>query len=356
MIIEKSKMILILKKCLSGVETKDNLLLEGADTFLFDGEYVHTYNDNISVSVKLAESMNGLKGAIKADELYKIISKLSEEKIMLSVKDNKWIIKCGKSKIELSMKDDSVSSFILDLNNQDGEWKELPEDFISSLNCVRIPCNTIGFSGVFIKEEKVISTDGIKMNLFSLDKPMDCFWISDLSAVEIAKIQGLKKYRVISNWISFESSEEVYFSCRKLNEDNYPYEKIINLIKEYKQEKGDLSGELPMIIKKAVDRAFSLSMNVNGNESVEIAFAKENIIVRSERSTGKFMEKVNWGDSKGPKEEFEPFSIYLDLPILTYGLDRSPKFFIKKTKTGKTRIVFYGDNFIHIASLFTKEK
>ena len=83
MIIEKSKMISILKKCLSGVETKDNLLLEGADTLLFDGEYVHTYNDTISVSVKLTESMNGLKGAIKADELYKIISKLLAESLRI---------------------------------------------------------------------------------------------------------------------------------------------------------------------------------------------------------------------------------------------------------------------------------
>jgi len=356
MTIEKSKMISILKKCLSGVETKDNLLLEGADTFLFDGEYVHTYNDNISVSVKLTQSMNGLKGAIKADELYKIISKLSEEKIMLSIKEKQWVIKCGKAKIELSMKEDSVSSFILDLNNQEGEWKELPEDFIPSLNCVRIPCNGIAFSGIFMKENKVISTDGRKMNLFTLDKEMDCFWISDLSSIEISKIQGLKKYRVSPNWVSFESSEEVYFSCRKLNEDNYPYEKILSLIKEYKQEKGDLSGELPMSIKDAVDRAFSLSMNVNGNESVEILFSKENIMIHSERSTGKFTEKVDWGEEKGPKEEFEPFSIYLDLSILSYGLSRSPKFFIKKTASGKIRIIFHGDKFIHIASLFSKEK
>ena len=48
--IEKAKLLSAMSKALPGVE-KGNSIIEGADTFVLSNNAIHSYNDNISVSV-----------------------------------------------------------------------------------------------------------------------------------------------------------------------------------------------------------------------------------------------------------------------------------------------------------------
>lgn len=353
--IDRNKLTAILKKCLPGIETKDNLL-QGADTFTFDKGFVHTYNDNISISVKLDDQMKKLKGAIKAKELFNVLFKIKQKEIQIVLKEKSWIIKAGAARVELNLNEDSVSDFITGLDISGIEFKDTPKNFREGLKCVKLSCNATAFAGVFVSDKIMMATDGSKLNWFDLSGSMEKFWISDPSVGELLKFFNLEKYSISKSWLHFLSGS-IYFSCRRLSDQNYPFEKCEKLVESQKQKKEDISGKLPSTLIASVDRASALAMEIGDEEGVRLTLSKEGIEIFSERSTGKYKEKIEWDKNGTPNGDLsEGVQLYIDHSILAYGLARSPEFYIKKSESsGRIRIVFYGQDFIHIASLISSK-
>jgi hypothetical protein len=336
-----------LQKCLPGVET-GKAVLEGADTFVFKGGKVYSYNDNISVCVPCALE---LEGSVKAKEFYTLISKMTGEDVKITeIEGNAWKFKSGSASAELTLLETSVMKNIKGLSVESAKWKTLPEKFIDCLALCRFTSNHSPLSGVFVSGKSMVATDELRINWCELDKEMDSFWIADSAVGEVIRMDGLKQYCLTDSWIHFKAAGGVIFSCKRLQHAKYPYAKIQSIVEAYNKSKSDLGHELPLKLVDAVDRAATFSMEMEAHPTVRLTFKPEYIEVYSQRSTGKYQERVAWDTPIA--REFEPVVLYVDFSMISYGLKRSKSFYIKEK-----RIVFQGENIRHILSTFQmKEK
>ena len=124
-----------LERVAPGLSRKD--VIEQATSFAFMGDKVVTFNDEISISCKLPDI--NLTGAIKAEELYKFLSKVKTEEIELTMEENEIRIRSGKAKIGLVI--ESEIKLPLSELGEIKKWEKLPEDFMKTLETVRF-CST----------------------------------------------------------------------------------------------------------------------------------------------------------------------------------------------------------------------
>jgi len=85
---EKIRLLNALEKIKPGISNKG--IVESMSYFMFSGKDVITYNDKISIQHPLKTDFSLF---VKANDLYKIISKLTAKKVFLTEKKDKLHIK-----------------------------------------------------------------------------------------------------------------------------------------------------------------------------------------------------------------------------------------------------------------------
>ena len=133
--VKTKELLEAMKSCLPGIEAKETIL-EGADSFVFSGSKIHSYNDHISVSVPIKTN---IIGAVKAADFYKLVSKLPGEEFELTAEEKSWKISCGTITAEMVLLSYSVLEKINAIEIKD--WKDVPEDFYDALKCCKMGCN-----------------------------------------------------------------------------------------------------------------------------------------------------------------------------------------------------------------------
>lgn len=345
--IQRDDLLKVLGKCLPGIEQGASLLLEGADTFVFQKGWVHSYNGNVSVSSPFEAGEKAIEGSVKAQEFYNIISKLPSRELTILQKEKMWLIKMGKIRVELVLMNQELDDYVKNLALDDVEWFDLPETFEEGMKCCKMNCQTSdSYGGVFVKDDKMASTDGRRINFFQLGEKMKCFWIRDNSVSELLKLGDLEQYGISSGWVHFRSREKTFFSCMRLNDENFPFEKMKTVLEKHKQEDSDVSNILPEGVGTAIDRASALSMEVSGFKAVKLVLRNDFVEVFSRRSAGSYSEKISWMNPF--KEEIEPISILIDCDSAKYALTRSRDFYVKQIEKNTIRLIFFDDSFTHL--------
>lgn len=332
-----------LKKCLPGIE-QGSSLIEGADDFIFTKNWVHSYNGNVSVSVPFEMD---IEGAVRAQEFYNIISKLpSGELTIIQKKEEKiWLIKTGKIRIELVLMEQELDNYVKELALGNVKWFDLPENFEEAMKCCRMNTQSDAYGGIFIKNNIVCSTDGRRINRFQLEKEMETFWIRDNSAGELLKLGDLEQYGVSSAWVHFKSGE-TFFSCMRLADGNFPFEKMEKVLEKHIQVDSDISNTLPDGVDMAIDRASAMSMEVSGYKAVRMILGTDSVEIFSQRFAGSYSEKIPW--EKPFKKGIAPVSVLIDCDSARYALIRSKKFYVKQVEKNTVRLVFFDDLFTHL--------
>ncbi len=356
MIIQKKELLESLKACMSGIET-GSVTLQGADTFVFHDGKIFTYNDSVSVTIPIKnESLleEGLEGCVKAEEFFKIISKLPADEIKFLVTENKtWLLKCGKAKVEMNLLDFDFESRLKNLNIGD-DWIDLNEDFISAMNVCRMVGNKSQLSGTYFDGKDVLSTDGNQVNLYTLKTKLPKFWVSDSSINELLKLGNLKQMQISGAWVHFKTDSEEIFSVKTLNADSYPYDKLRKIIDSTDLSKSELHANFPKELFSAVDRAVSFSMNVLEHSVIRLTISKDKIEVSSERSSGKYNEKVAWENKI--ENDFEPFVVYVDAQMIQSISQKTAEFYLVKgpVRNGKSvpRMFFVTESSKHLICTF----
>ena len=95
----RSDLLAALETVKPGLSNKE--MIEQATSFAFLGDRIVTYNDEISISHPV-QNLN-IEGAVQAEELYKLLSKLKKEDIEITTIDNELQIKCGRTKAGLTL-------------------------------------------------------------------------------------------------------------------------------------------------------------------------------------------------------------------------------------------------------------
>lgn len=349
-----------LKKAMPGIET-GNAVLQGADAFLFHNGKIFTYNDSIAVSIPL--EIEGLvdesvEGAVHADEFFKILSKFSGDEINFVVTENgTWVLKCGKAKVEMTLMDFDFSERLEGVtpDSKPESWTKLPEDFVEGIGTCKMLKNGTPMSGIYFEGKDVVSTDGFQINRCILKSDLPKFWISDNSANELLKFNNLKEIQQQGSWVHFKAEDGSILSVKTLDSSKFPMEKLMKLMDTSKPKDDDLNATFPEELFRAIDRADTFAMNISDHSSIRLVLSPEKIEVSSERSSGKYAEKVAWGE--GFNADFEPITMYVDPTMMSFVSKRSLKFYLSKiqSKSGKIipRFMFVSENSQHLMTTFT---
>lgn len=364
--LSKSEFLTAMKKAMPGVESS-NTILQGADTYIFHNGYIYTYNDAISVSVHFPitnKAGENISAAIKAKDFYDLISRYEGDTITIIPKNDMWIIKSENARAEITLLENNLIERIQGIRIDSKKFTKIPERFFEGMQLCNFSSKS-QLSGLFCNEQVMVSADELKINWYGLnDAFVNSFWINNDAVTELLKLSNPKKYYVSDSWVHFITEDKTVFSCKRLVQDNYPFDKINTLVTTHAKEKGDIFNELPNKLIDAVNRAAALSTNIESFDTVKLTFNKDFIEVFSQRPSGKYTENVPW--EKPFKKEFDPISIFVDYNMIESGIKYSKSFYLKNTvviskidsSNGKTesktrtRVIFVSEFGIQLISTF----
>lgn len=305
-------------------------------SFAFLNGRVITYNDEISIShpVKGLE----IEGAIKAEELYKLLSKVKTEKIDVTITDNEIKLSSGRTKVGMTLQseiklplDDSIAHV--------GEWKEIPEGFSKFVKLAVGACSKIiseyKFTCVHITKHGIIeASDGYKITYCQLkeEMPIKTFLLPASSAVEVVRIDPTQ----ISEghgWVHFKNAAGTILSCRILEEE---YGNTSAFLKS--------DGEritFPLSLRATLDRAeIFAKRDAALAESITVDINKGKLTVKSKSDSGWFEETLNM--------EYDREAISFDItPYLMKGILEETQ----GCQVDSSKLKFEGAGWVHVVTL-----
>jgi hypothetical protein len=346
MTLSKKALMDALKRVMPGVDAEGSIL-QGADTFVFSGGQIHSFNDAVSVSVDFPTE-DPIDGAVKAKEFYALLSRLSVDDIKIVAEDQRWRLRSGSAKVELSLLDAGILDHIKGIR-KDLKWKALPKTFAEGLGLCKIGCNKSPFSGIMISGKRMVSTDERRINRFALDSEMDQLWIADPAAFELMKIQDLAEYGLTDSWAHFRTAAGVVFSAKRLLDQKFPLVKLEAILDACAKAKGDIEGVFPEKTIDVIDRASTFFIESGDYRAVRLEFSGKGVEISAERAAGSYTEMVEWEKPM----TIGDFTIYLDSEFAVYGLRRSREFYIHAEDVKgkpKYRVVLSRPNVVHLLS------
>jgi DNA polymerase III sliding clamp (beta) subunit (PCNA family) len=291
-----------LKKALEivkpGLASKE--MIEQTTSFAFLDGRVITYNDELSVS----HPVEGLEltGAIKAEELYKLVSKTTKADIQVVMKGDEIVLKLGNTRAGFTVH--SEIKLPLEELNVDKTWKQLPADFCAAISFCSGACSTDmsspAITGVKLhKTGMVVGGDGYRVAFYEMQKEMKIeeIIIPAQFVKEITKIKPLEM--AISNgWAHFKNAEGTELSCRYIDAE---YPGVMHLLEEMEGQEM----QFPEGITEILDRvSVFASREVEVDEVIEVKFSPKKLVFESRSDAGwiKETEKI---DYNGEEVQFQ---------------------------------------------------
>lgn len=340
--ISKQHLLKALETVKPGLANKE--IIEQSTSFAFLDGKVITYNDEISITHPV-EGLKNLSCAVNADELYRFLSKVKGDDLILSTNTNEITLTSGRSKIglilqqEIKLPIESIGGI--------GKWKDLPSDFLEAIAFTKMGCSgDYSIKGgiltcVHVNSKGILeSSDDLRIIRWKLEQemPVKTFLIPADSVENVVRIKPTKIAEG-KGWIHFQSEEGSVISCRVLEKDSYVD------ISPYLDTEGILI-TFPKTTLDALDRAMVFSKREYLlDEEVEITIENRILRIESKSNKGWFREEINIRYNE------EPIS-FLILPHLL----RDILLKISTCTIGEDRLKFEGAHWVYVSALKEKVK
>ena len=328
-----------------GLANKEDI--DQSTSFAFLGGRVVTYNDRISISHPV-EGLN-IEGAIRADELYKILSKVKISKeeedkpnMEMIIEDNQIIFSKGKMKTGLTVQ----AEILLPLDDENlvkkGDWFDLPEDFVKFIkfcapSCSRDMSRAV-LTAIHINESGFIeASDNYRITRCELlqEFPVETFLLPADAAIVMVRVNPISIAKS-QGWIHFQNEYGTILSCR-IMEDAFP-----NTTGFLNMEGQKLT--FPPSITEVLERASIFSKRDHLlDEHVTITIESNKIKVESKSDTGWFSEELNMRYSGDPV-------YFMISPYLLTGILKETLTFI----VSATKLKFEGERWTYLSALKIK--
>lgn len=310
----------------------DENLIQQSTAFAFYDNKVITYNDRISVSHPV-ENLE-ISGAIKAEELYKLLDKIDREQIDINVDGNEVLIKAGRAKATFQIQEE----IHLPILKEKFKWSNLPGDFCECLNFAYPVCSTdmsmLILTCVYVTGDTMLSSDSFRILQQTMESEIDEgeFLISYDSAKLVAQMNPTK-ICISPAWVHFKTEKGTIISCRTI-EGEYP-----NIGKFFFKngERIKLSGKISQILERA--KIFSKKDFIL-DERVSIEVMPGKIKVGSKSECGAFQEESPI-DYDGEILKFEIVPV-----LFEHIFKQTQEFSLKENK-----VQFQGENWDYLVML-----
>ncbi len=263
-------------------------MIEHSTSFAFTGGRVVTYNDEISLSHPV-EAIE-LEGAIQAEELYKLLSKLKKDEIEIITEGNQIHLKSGRTKAGLTLQQDI--KLPLEEIGDVGKWKRLPEDFIHYVKFAVGACSHDMSKPVLTcvhvhKEGRIEGSDGFRITQCQLQEgmPIPTFLLPASSATELIRLSPISIAQG-NGWVHFKTEQDSVLSCRVF-EDDFPD------ITPFLEVEG-VRVTFPRTMVEVLDRASVFSKRDHFlDEHVTVILEENRMKVKTKSLTGWLEEEIN---------------------------------------------------------------
>lgn len=332
--INKSNLQKALEIVKPGLASKE--LIEQATSFAFINGCVITYNDEISIS----HPVDGLEleGAIQAEKLYSILTKLKTDEIEVTINDKEIILQSGKSKIGLTLQSEIKLPLDEDVSEV-GKFKKLPANFLKYLKFAvggssKEQSQPILTCVNVTQEGEIISSDGFRVTICSLDSemPVQSFLLPVRSVIDVIKLQPTRIAEG-TGWIHFKTDEGTVISCR-IFEDEYPD------VSTHVQCKGSKL-TFPSVVSEMIDRASVFAKrDFTIDELISVSIADKKLKISSDADCGWFEEETNI------KYSDTPISFQI-MPYLLKGILSEQS----ECTISSNKMKFEGEGWIYVTAL-----
>jgi len=335
--IKKQELQTALEAVKPGLSNNEKLI-EQATSFAFINKHVVTYNDQIAVRYPI--SIN-ITGAVRADELYKLVSKLKDEEIEISVDeaDNMLHLECGRSKAGIRL--ESEIKLPLDELGNSKDWVKLPETFLPALKMIQpFAADDMSkpvLSNIYINGRYLTASDDFRIMRVDIGnggkKAFKEAVLLPATAVKSLTRYPIAEFCETAGWAHFRAGNGLIFSCRT-DAGEFPD------VSEFLNVEG-VELKLPSLTKEILERAgiFSKAESIR-DEQVIVSVKNRRIIFKGEGDYGWFEENANCA-YKGDDIQFivSPTFLYDILDKLQHCI------------VGKNSLKFQGENFEHVVCL-----
>lgn len=347
--IDKNGLLSALKKAMPG-SASGSSIIDGADTFLITGDFVHTYNDSVSVSAPC--KLDGLVGTVKCNDLIKPLARLNTPIIQITPSEKKWELVAGRIKATINLLESTTGEYLASLKLGELAWKSLPANFTDGVRMTRIPNNRSPYRGICVNGTTMISTDQVQMNRFELAEAMDTFWLDETAVEDYLKFTpGAVAYAVSESWVHLKMADGAIFSARRKEHADYPFAPLDGIIEARAKKEGDLTNHLPLDIGEVASRVATLATDQKGTLPIRLTLTTTDLEVYAERLTGNIAELIPWETpfTTDPKLQLWIASDFLIEAASRKALD----FHISVDEDSIPWVVFTGPSFVQVAGVIT---
>ena len=286
--INRQDLIDALTKVKPGIAQKE--IIEQSSHFIFEEGRIWTYNDSVSIS---QEFKSGLTGAVKADEFYKLLNKLDDDKLEITSQEGRFSIQCKTVMANINIDTDIKLQPIQAPGINSKDWQKLPEDFNEALAfCIFSASRNMirpELTCLYVTGKTVFSTDTFRATKREMKSKIKTdFLIPATSAKELTKYNVHKIFTETEGWLHFTNKEHTMFSCRTFADVKYP-EKIWDFF--------DIEGEpiqLPDSFDQVIDRVSTLvTADFDLDRFVDLTIEKGKLICKGKGPHGSVSEKID---------------------------------------------------------------
>lgn len=331
---KKQDLLNVLEKVKPGLANKE--MIEQSTSFAFIGDRVVTFNDEISISCQIKDL--DITGAIKAEELYKFLSKAKTDDIDLTMQDNEILIKSGKAKVGITVQSE-INLPLSELGELSG-WKKLPEDFFSTLEIVRFCCSKDMSRPVLTcinvrKDGMMEACDSFRAIRFQMKGKMPVAFLLPASSANVLMGYPSTLIAISPGWVHFADQERtIMFSCRIYSDAYKDLSANFNLLES-------IDFTFPAESLEILDRAQIFAKgDIFLDQQVDIAVEGRRLFFRVKKAG-------SWFEEWAKIEAVQPFATSVHPQFL--------RDILKLTRVCEIvpgqKMKFTGENWQHIAAL-----
>jgi len=202
--VKRTEVLDALSRVEPGLAAKE--IVEQSQSFVFVDGDVLTFNDEIAIAHPLDV---GIQGAVKADEFYKLMSKLKEDELDITTDGGELRVKGQKKEAGIRME----AEITLPLKEiaPPKKWTQLPSKFCDALKFCIFSTSTDmtkpALTCLYVNDTSVVSCDNFRLTRYSMgDEAKGLFpapFLLPAAAARQLLKYAPKKYAIVGGWIHF---------------------------------------------------------------------------------------------------------------------------------------------------------
>ena len=270
-------------------------IIEQSTSFAFVDGAVVAYNDEISIRHPVKALGLKLDGAIRAEELYQLLSKLKCEEVTVEISEKEVLVHGGRATAGLPLQQE-IKLPIDEITQEDKlKWKKLPKDFCKALEFVSFTCSRDNskpvLTCVHVASNYLESSDDFRMTRHKTK-------LSDVSClIPCSSIQTVAKYELTEiatdeSWVHFRNEKGTCLSCR-LFEGKFPTDTVTKALKVDGHQFTLPERVIPVLERAGIFTKMGYAKGSAVDELVTITVSKKGMVIEAKGEAGWFKEELN---------------------------------------------------------------